>query len=283
MTAGVLAHLLSRGFELSKSNLKFLDEKIQENARKREGDVELTEDGLPVEVEAPVVRLNPHVRTQRKIAGQMADIEGLVDEHMAGTTDFQFYTWATAEQASPQLISKVKDYYQRILHDMDENPQDYKGAFHRKEKQLYLDIVADCDRLSHNKKVVRKPRKAVRPSTEKTVKGLKFKEKDHDLKVVSIAPTDIVGAKELWVFNTKYNELGVFRAATEMGLQVKGTSIADFNETTSVVKKTRKPVETLAEVAAARKPETVMKALTTSEHAISPRIGEHTLLLKVVK
>lgn len=282
MTAGTLAHLQSRGCTLTAENIQFLNDRIQENARKRADDAELNEEGLPVEANEPV-KINPHVRLQRKIAGQMADIEGMVDDHLNGGKEFEFYTWAVAEQASPQLISKVKDFYERNLYDMDAHPEDYKGAFHKKERQLYLTIVGDCDRLSHNKKVVRKPRKLAAPSTEKQVKGLKFKAKDHDLKAISIAPTEIIGAKELWVFSTKYNELGVFRASNDMGLHVKGASIIDFDEKSSVVKKARKPEETLAQVAAARKPETVMKGLNTSEKPISARIREDQILLKVVK
>lgn len=283
MTAGVLAHLLSRGTKLLPSNLQFLDERINLNATKRDEE-ELTEEGLPIEKPEPVIRLNPHIRLQRKIAGQLAEIEGLVDEALAESTDFSFYTYATAEQASPQLISKAKDFYQRILHDMEEHPQDYKGAYHKRELALYKSIVADADRLTHVKRVVRQVRKPAKQSTEKVVKGLKFKEKDHDLKVVSIAPTDVVGSKELWVYSTKYNEIGVFRAKTDMGLQVKGTSIIDFDEKSSVVKKVRKPEELLPQITGGKRSgDQAFASLTTTPKPISARVREDQLLLKVVK
>ena len=45
-------------------------------------------------------------------------------------------------------------------------------------------------------------------SKGKQVSKLKFLKKDDNLKLVSINPEDIIDAKELWVYQTKYRKLG---------------------------------------------------------------------------
>lgn len=56
------------------------------------------------------------------------------------------------------------------------------------------------------------------------------------MKLVSINPVDIVGAKELWVYNIKSRKLGKYVAEEYKELSVKGTSITGFNESQSIQK-----------------------------------------------
>jgi hypothetical protein len=280
-TAAIQAKLIERGFVLSDDSMEFLNSRIEQLVNRRD-DVDLDDDGMPTDTITVKPAVSPHTRLARKINNQLAEIEGLVDEHVDGERTFNFYTWATAESASPQLIAKVQTYYSSQLNEMVEHPEHFKTVWAKRSKQLFEDILADAKRLTVNKKVVRKPRVAAKPSTEKSVKGLKYKVDDHKLKLVSIKPTDIIGAKELWVYNTKYNELGVFVAKTHMGLRVKGTSIDDFDESKSLVKKVRKPEATLPEFFSG-KPGKVFAALTSTPHALSARVGENSVLLKAVK
>lgn len=275
MTAGILAHLIDRGFEIPAESYQFLDQKIEENIRVT--DIEADEPDVTVPMKA---RLNPHARLLRKVEGQLDELEGKIDDFMDGKEDFSFYTWATAEGVSPLLISKVKDKFQRFVHEMETYPEDFKSAYSKRAKQLYLNIIDDANRLASNKKTVRKPRKSAAPSREKAVKWLKFKEKDDSLKLVSIAPTNIIGSKELWVFNTKNKQLGVYRAATDMGLGVKGTSITGYDEKKSVYKKLRKPEEVLQSFFTG-KPTKVFADVKAMEHEIGHRVNKETILLKV--
>jgi hypothetical protein len=70
---------------------------------------------------------------------------------------------------------------------------------------------------------------------------------------VSINPTDIIGAKELWVYNIKSRKVGKYVANEYLELGVKGTSITGFNSNLSVQKTLRKPEEQLKEFKAAGK------------------------------
>ena len=98
------------------------------------------------------------------------------------------------------------------------------------------------------KKATKKLRVKKSPSKEKLVAKLKYAKESKELKLVSINPVDIVGAAELWVYNTKTRKLGKYVPGTyKDGISVKGTTILDFDETKSVQKTLRKPEQQLIE------------------------------------
>jgi hypothetical protein len=106
---------------------------------------------------------------------------------------------------------------------------------------------------------------------------------DDKLKLVSINPTDLVGSKELWVFNTKTRKLGKYVAAEFNDLGVKGTSITGFDEHKSVQKTLRKPEEQLKEFKSAGKValRKFLEDIKAVDIKLNGRINEETILLKV--
>ncbi|NBP58008.1 hypothetical protein EBU71_16015, partial [bacterium] len=127
---------------------------------------------------------------------------------------------------------------------------------------------------------VRKP-KAV--SKEKLVARLKYKKTDEALKLVSINPADIIGSKELWIYNTKTRKLGKYVAAEFADLGIKGTTITGFNEDLSVQKTIRKPDDKLKEFKSAGKValRKFLEDINAVDTKMNGRISEDTLLLKV--
>jgi hypothetical protein len=103
------------------------------------------------------------------------------------------------------------------------------------------------------------------------------------LKLVSVNPADIIGAKELWVFNTKTRKLGKYVAAEYQELGVKGTSITGFDEKQSVAKTLRKPEEQLKEFKSAGKValRKFLEDIKAVDIKLNGRINEDTVLLKV--
>ena len=144
------------------------------------------------------------------------------------------------------------------------------------------DIIGACDIIQQESKVSRKPRiKKAEPT--KLVRKLKFKATDEVTKTVSINPVDIIGAEELWVYNAKTRKLGKYVAIEHGELSVKGTSVQFFDESLSVQKTLRKPVEQLAEFKKAGKValRKFLDDIKTTEIKLNGRINEETVLLKV--
>jgi hypothetical protein len=153
----------------------------------------------------------------------------------------------------------------------------------KKITQFYSEILSACDMLMQEAKINRAPRKTKAKPVEKIVGKMKYLKQDDKLKLVSINPADIIGAKELWIFNIKTRKLGKYVASEFQELGVKGTSITGFNETASVQKTLRKPEEQLKEFKAAGKValRKFLEDIKAVDIKLNGRINEDTILLKV--
>ena len=111
---------------------------------------------------------------------------------------------------------------------------------------------------------------------------LKYAKTNEQLKLVSINPAEIIGAKELWVYNTKSRKLGKYVASEYLELGVKGTSITGFNENLSVQKTLRKPEEQLKEFKAAGKVQLrkFLDDIRAVDIKLNGRINEDIILLR---
>jgi hypothetical protein len=189
----------------------------------------------------------------------------------------------------------IKTLYSRDLAELEElasgnaDEQLKEGYSHRTKKQIrnliafYQEIMSACDMLAQEAKVNRKPRKTKVVPKDKLVAKLKYMKSNEPLKLVSINPADIIGTKELWIFNTKTRKLGKYVAAEFSDLGVKGTTITGFDEFKSVQKTVRKPEEKLKEFKAAGKVQLrkFLEDINATDTRMNGRINEDTVLLKV--
>jgi hypothetical protein len=145
-------------------------------------------------------------------------------------------------------------------------------------------LIDDVQRYGNVTKKTRTPRKPRAISMDKKLKNLKYQKESAEFKIATINPEKIIGAQELWTFNTKYKIVTVFRAIDRGGLQVKGTSIIGYDEKTSVSKGTgRKPEIVLDKLQNSGK--IVLRKLMEELKTDKPfqlRINENTVLMKVI-
>jgi hypothetical protein len=189
----------------------------------------------------------------------------------------------------------IKGFYSKDLAELEllasgkGDEQLREGYSHRSKKQIknliafYQEIMMACDMLAQEAKVNRAPRKTKAVPKEKLIAKLKFMKTDEPLKLVSINPVDIIGAGELWIFNTKTRKLGKYIASEFNTLNVKGTTITNFDEFKSIQKTIRKPEEKLKEFKAAGKVQLrkFLDDINATDTKMNGRINEDTILLKV--
>lgn len=190
----------------------------------------------------------------------------------------------------------IKTLYARDLAELEElasgeaDEQLREGYAHLSRKQVknliafYQEIQAACDMLAQEAKVNRAPRAKKSVPKEKLIAKLKYKKTDEPLKLVSVNPTDILGASELWVYNTKTRKLGKYVADSVQGpLSVKGTSLIGFDEHQSVCKTLRKPDEKIKEFKAASKVQLrkFLDTINATDTKMNGRLNEETILLRV--
>lgn len=187
----------------------------------------------------------------------------------------------------------IKSFYERQYNELVEaagtKDEQLKEAYSHLSKAnlkkittFYNEILTACDMLMQEAKINRAPRKTKAVSRDKLVAKLKYAKANEPLKLVSINPVDIIGSKELWVFNTKSRKLGKYVAAEFNDLGVKGTTITGFDEFKSVQKTLRKPEDQLKEFKAAGKVQLrkFLEDIKAVDIKLNGRISEEVILLK---
>ena len=139
----------------------------------------------------------------------------------------------------------------------------------------------------HGYVAFKKANKKVRPKKVKTPDQLAFKLKflkeDKALKLTSIKPSKIVGAKEVFAYDVKKRKL-MYLIADEYSqtLTIKNNTIVGFDTTKSVQKTVRKPAEQLKGFMTASRPDTrkLFKNTKSVEIKVSGRFNENIIILK---
>jgi hypothetical protein len=207
---------------------------------------------------------------------------------------FKLVNLLRGKQAKAAHARIIKDLYTRQYEEYLEvaagqDEQLKEGYSHLNKAQLkkftafYSEILSACDMLAQEAKINKKPRAKKAVPADKIVAKLKYLKSNEQLKLVSINPTDVLGAKELWVYNVKSRKLGKYIANEYMELGVKGTSITGYNENTSVQKTLRKPEDQLKEFKAAGKVQLrkFLDDIKAVDIKLNGRINEEIVLLKV--
>jgi hypothetical protein len=208
---------------------------------------------------------------------------------------FKVLNLLKGRQAKAAHARIIRDFYARDLAELEElasgkaDEQLREAYSHRSKKQIkafiafLTEIQNACTMLMQEAKVNRAPRAKKAVPAEKIVGKLKFMKTNEPLKLVSINPADILGAGELWTYNTKSRKLGRYVAAEFQTLSVKGTSITGFDEFKSIQKTLRKPEEKLKEFKAAGKValRKFLDEINATDTKMNGRINEETILLKV--
>jgi len=304
-TMGAIASNLLRGmpsiradFNQGRDTSAWLREEIVRVIEAGKNDIEEVE-----AKEAKPTVVQPTIQERmRETAGKMVEeiedaIEGFQkDSENFDPKAFKMLNLLKGKEVKAAHARVIKGFYSRDLEELLElasgtaDEQLREGYSHRSKKQIrnlitfYQEIMSACDMLSQEAKVNRKPRKTKVVPKDKLVAKLKYMKSNEPLKLVSINPTDIIGSKELWVYNTKTRKLGKYVAADFSDLGVKGTTITGFNEHQSVCKTLRKPEEKLKEFKAAGKVQLrkFLDGINATDTKMNGRINEEIILLKAV-
>ena len=225
-------------------------------------------------------------RTQNKIKMLLTDCEEAVDSDPA----LNIYEWLKGKEATVQAASAIRDYYAKWINDFE-----YEDEFEtRAEKKVrdaklryWTQFIYDCERFIGNKKVtkIRKPREKKVKSAVDQVSKMKYQKEFPSLKIVSVTPAEMIGASQVWTYNTKYKKLSRYDAVGPKGIQVKGTTLIGYDEEKSLTKSVRKPDVTIAQLLSAGKValRNILTELNTNETKPNGRINTDTIILRVIK
>jgi len=194
--------------------------------------------------------------------------------------------------ASKIQLGQVSNRFMNFITDLEQIDSDkemkdaYKNYTPSTLKKLYDWLVgAPSEELILAVKKTRKPRRRKQKSPEQILKLFTYQKSDSELKLNSIDPSYILGAQQLWVYNTKTRKLGVYRAEEGKSLDISRKSIVNYDEKNSICKKVRKPKETVVKVCGEGKVglKHFMENIRAVATPMRSRISDTVLLLRALK
>jgi len=297
MTAYSLLMAHRQGMPFRDKELAFFKQQIQNAIASADAEpIETTTGAKPA---APVaISKAPTIqdRLNEKTSEHLAYFEGLYDEVVAGgTVDPKAYDYLVSNTVPQSQIKKFEDLFTarktelgealgRADEQIAEAYRHYKATDYKRHHAFIQSILDALDQYRNVKKATKKARVKRAPNKEKVVGKLKYMREEKTLKLVSINPVDIIGAQELWCYNTKTRKLYKYVADSVTGpLGVKGTSLTGYNETASIGKTLRKPEEKLKEFAKAGKIQLrkFLEDIKATETQGNGRLNSDTVLLRV--
>lgn len=290
-SVGTIIRLKQRDQPLQDKELQFIEDSIAELRSKAKGEKQISAlKGAPKEKEA-----KPTVSIQDRIADSasthIAEINGMIDDFITNDTEIDVASYLKANNVSPQVSKLIPAAFNSTIAELNEvlegtDKQLVEGYSHLKKikiKKLLksLESIQDaCAQQVVSAKAARKPRAKKEKPASVVAKSVKYMKEYAELGIKSVAPEKIIGSSEVWIYNTKYKKLQVYRSVGALG--IKGTTILNYDVATSGAKTLRKPelVKGYADMTK-RNLGTEFKNLKTKEAAVNGRINEECVILKV--
>lgn len=286
-TVAWVARLELRGFKVPEASLASMQSRLQAALDRFDG----VETDTPAEVENRAPKPSVQSRMREKADDLIGEIEALID----CDEEFSLYDWLQANQVPAAYMSMIVAHYAPWLDELieahEEPDEQLKEAYRGYTKKQIRDRIAffssmmeEVERYGSNTKKTRKPRKPRTVSVEKKLKHFRYQKENNEFKLASVNPEKIIGAQELWTFNTKYKIVTVFRAIDRGGLQIKRSSIIGYDENNSYSKGAGRKAEAVVDKIQKGGKIVLRKLMDElkTDKPLQERINENTIIMRIV-
>jgi hypothetical protein len=290
-TFGFVCRIVSNGATLSAKDSEWFAKEIEE-IKTRQSNVKV------VDVVATDTKPNIQDRIKEKSSMCIGELEGMSDDFIMSGFKREMSPISIMQNMEIKTVhvrhitewaKKKRSEFDTVMNTTDKDLRDGYSNFKKVELKkmvgLFDQVILDCGQINAAATVTRKPRKRKVKTPQELVTKVVICKEFEELKLKSIAPTDMIGAMQLWVYNTKTKKLGVYNAEDAGGLSVKGTTLINFSEDKSTQKTLRKPTEILPEVLKGGKVflRNALANIRAVESKLNGRLNKDIILLKVVK
>ena len=259
---------------------------------------EVRRDKDEVAAESAVAKLTIQDHLREKVSECAGELEGMFDDFIATgakmSADWKPIAQIRGMNISPNMVGTIADVWKIKLAEFEEvlvgeDADLVEGYGHLTKNQIkqcvkFIEqVIADCGNYVQIKKVERKPRAKKAVSPERLSAKFKYLKEFSELKLVSVAPAQLVNAAEAWLYDTKKRKLIHVMADTHIGtFTVKGSAVVGFDTINTVQKTLRKPAEQIKELLAGGKPAArkVFKDIKATETKYNGRGNENLIILK---
>jgi hypothetical protein len=280
-TLSTLCRLVDNGNELSDEHMAKMASEVERLSKPKVGPVEVQE----VTTSAPKFSIQD--KMDDKVSEFLAEFSGLVDGYLTDRTIPKVDSLVNTMGIRGPMVKKVLARVDRTVDELrtavegeDKYLSEAYSNFKKVELKRLLGIYESLITALGQAKVmtVRKTRAVkVKPPAVVAAK-VKYQPENLDLHIKSVTPASVVGASELWVFNTKYRTLQYYEASSGASLTFKGTTLLNFDVEKSFGKTIRK-TEVLQSLVGKRMYAKFLKETKATNKKVTGRINEECLLL----
>ena len=298
-TLGWLSRMYLRGFNLSAEETMRLSNELDRLVESIAKPADVS--AAPQETEDAYKPARPNIQEimrerTREVAGE---IEGWLDDFIIdGAKSYNIDVNAvgimTERNIMPQHVSILTDVWKTKLAEFElalggTDKQLTEAYSHYSKAQLKA-VIKFCEAVLASlnsyisvKKASQAPRKRKAVSPEKQASKMKYLKEFAELKLTSVAPAKIIGATEIFMYDTLKRKLYYYVADSHIGtMTVKGTTVVGFDATKSGIKTLRKPADVLKRLMTGGKPASrkVFQEVNAVHAQPNGRTNENILILK---
>lgn len=297
MTYGWMARMLLQGANIRADHLAGFNAEL--NRLLEIGKKRLDAKSKTVTVKTPIATVKrPSIQDaiKEKASEYIGELEGFVDEFCTEEKEFNLYNHLKGNQIPAPYVIEVKAWaekklaqWQEVVDSKDSQVvEGYSNFDKRKLKRIvkmFESFVEDAVRYGQFKKANRKPRATKEKPAITQIKNLKYKLKDDELGLTSAKALDLVGAEQVWLFNTKTRKLAVYTSESTKGMTVKGTALQNWSPDKSKQKTLRKPEEQIKDLMSSGKVKlrSFLDNIKAKEQNVNGRINIDTIILKIIR
>lgn len=288
-TYGWIARVLNKGAKLSDYHIENFNNYIF---------TILKTVNTPAVAKTVIVSNKPSIQNHLndKITNYIGTLEGAYDEYISNGTEFSLEADMKAKEIPQVYVTRIQEWAKNKLREwieivegkdaqLNEAYSHYTKTSKKNVAKFFVALIQDCEKYGAFKKANRKPRTVRQKTPVQQTKNLKYKIKDDELNVSSVNPVEIVGAQSVWLYNTKQKKLSLYRTDSSQGIQVKGSSLQNYDPEMSEQKTLRKPADQLQELLSAGKVQLrkFMESIKTKKQDVNGRLNSEIIILKAVK
>lgn len=287
-TYGYLARLILRGAKISDLHTENINLHLNEFLERAEAP--------KPQVQKTVNRPSIQDAMDAKIREYLGSLEGAFDDYITAGTEFSLESDLRSKEIPQAYVQRIQDWAKaklrewiEILESKDPDIQEGYAHYNKTAKKnvakFFATMVEDCTKYGAFKKANRAPRpKKVKPATVQVAK-LQFMKDFPELSLSSVSPVEIIGASQVWIYNTKSKRVCVYRTDSGQGIQCKGTRLQNYDPDMSEQRTLRKPGPMTQEILQAGKVQLrkFMESLTTKPSTPNGIVNSECIILRVVK
>lgn len=246
--------------------------------------------------EVKIERLSVRDYLEDNVKEYLGELEGVLDDVIHQQREFDLFKDMQSRTIPSQYASFISEWIKRkagefisVYESKDTDVREAYGNIGRRSLtsliKMFNTWLEDVEKYTQFKKANRKPRvKKLKPAGVQ-VRKLKFKKEDTTYNLKSVNPTEVIGASQVWIFNTKYKKLSVYRTDSKDGIQVKGSSLQNYDPSLCEQKNIRKPQDVLKKVLEGGKIQLrrLLSDITSKDSPVTGRINEECIIVRAIR